>query len=223
MENHNAVFVEKRGNYLVSIYFDDVNSKHKREIGIDFDSFVPKGHILPGIPVNAEVSYFIDKNNKSQQGIEANKKLARGFLKDIISVIRSGGQLYVCSDECGNYICDLSRKVNTYEISKLDVSVLSVSGLTNEKALYFGFDFNQLPHLAFCKAMCLQLNQFAELEGSKKSKEQETKKESPSLFANLHLLDGGVYKLSTVFESRERAFEIAKRQTSYVKTIEIKM
>ena len=218
MENHNAVFVEKRGNYLVSIYFDDVNSKHKREIGIDFDSFVPKGHILPGIPVNAEVSYFIDKNNKSQQGVDANKKLARGFLKDIISVIRSGGQLYVCSDECGNYICDLSRKVNTYEISELDVSVLSVSGLTKEKALYFGFDFNQLPHSAFCKAMCLQVNQFAGLEGLKKSKQ-----ENISLFANLHLLDDGVYKLSKCFESRERAFEIAKRQTSYVKTVEIKM
>ena len=73
-------------------------------------------------------------------------------------------------------------------------------------------------HLAFCKAMCLQVNQFAGLEGLKKSKQ-----ENISLFANLHLLDDGVYKLSKCFESRERAFEIAKRQTSYVKTIEIKM
>ena len=221
MENYNAVFIEKRGNYLVSVYFDDINSKHKREIGIDFDSFVPKGHILPGIPVNAEVSYFIEKNNKSQQGVEANKKSARVFLKDIISVIRSGGQLYVCSNECGSYICNLSRKVNTYEISELDVSVLSVSGLTKEKALCFGFDFNQLPHSAFCKAMCLQVNQFAGLEGPEK--QENKKEESTSLFANLHLLDGGVYKLSKCFESRERAFEIAKRQTSYVKTVEIKM
>lgn len=216
MKNYNAVFIEQKGNEFVSVYFDDVNSKHKREMSIDFDSFVPKGHILPGIPVNAEVSYFIDKNNKSQQGVEANKKSARVFLKDIISVIRSGGQLYVCSNECGSYICNLSRKVNTYEISELDISVLSVSGLTKEKALYFGFDFNQLPHSAFCKALCLQVNQFAGIEGQKKE-------ESTSLFANLHLLDDGVYKLSKCFESRERAFEIAKRQTSYVKTVEIKM
>lgn len=216
MKNYNAVFIEQKGNEFVSVYFDDMNSKHKREMSIDFDSFIPKGHILPGIPVNAEVSYFIDKNNKSQQGVEANKKSARVFLKDIISVIRSGGQLYVCSNECGSYICNLSRKVNTYEISELDVSVLSVSGLTKEKALYFGFDFNQLPHSAFCKALCLQVNQFAGIEGQKKE-------ESTSLFANLHLLDGGVYKLSKCFESRERAFEIAKRQTSYVKTVEIKM
>lgn len=218
MENHNAVFVEKRGNELVAVYFDDIHSKHKREIGIDFNRFHPKGYSLPGVPVNAELSYFIEKNNKSQQGIDSTKKFARGFLKDIISVIRSGGQLYVSDDECGKYICELSRRVNTYEISKLDVLVFSVSGLADEKQ--YGFDFNYLSHFAFCKAMCLQLNQFEEL---KKSKEQETKKESRSLFANLHLLDDGVYKLSTVFESRERAFEIAKRQTSYVKTVEIKM
>ena len=218
MENYNAVFVEKRGNELIAVYFDNIHSKHKREIGIDFNRFTPKGYYLPGVPVNADMSYFIEKNNKSQQGIESTKKFARDFLKDIISVIRSGGYLYVSNDECGKYICELSRRVNTYEISKMDILVLEVKGLVNEKQ--YGFDFKYLSHSAFCKAMCLQLNQF---KGLKKTEEKETKKESKSLFANLHLLDDGVYKLSTVFESRERAFEIAKRQTSYVKTVEIKM
>jgi hypothetical protein len=216
MENYNAVFIEQKGNDFASVYFDDVNSKHKREMSIEFDGSVLRFGAFPGEIINGHMIYFTNEKGSSPAAIASNLKDAMEFLKGIISVIRSGGQVYVGSNECGKSLCMLSRTARTYEISAFDISVLEVTGLVNEKAM--GFDFDELSHLAFCKAMCLQMNQFAGLEGLKKSKQENT-----SLFANLHLLDDGVYKLSKCFESRERAFEIAKRQTSYVKTVEIKM
>lgn len=214
MKNYNAVFIEQKGNEFVSVYFDDVNSKHKREMSIEFDNSVLRWGAFPGKIINGHMICFTNEKGSSPAAIASNLKDAMEFLKGIISVIRSGGQVYVGSNECGKSLCMLSRTARTYEISAFDISVLEVTGLVNEKSM--GFDFDELSHLAFCKAMCLQVNQFAGLEGQKKE-------ESTSLFANLHLLDGGVYKLSKCFESRERAFEIAKRQTSYVKTVEIKM
>ncbi len=214
MKNYNAVFIEQKGNEFVSVYFDDVNSKHKREMSIEFDKSVLRFGAFPGEIINGHMICFNNEKGSSPAAIASNLKDAMEFLKGIISVNRSGGQVYVGSNECGKSLCMLSRTARTYEISAFDISVLEVTGLVNEKSM--GFDFDELSHLAFCKAMCLQVNQFAGLEGQKKE-------ESTSLFANLHLLDGGVYKLSKCFESRERAFEIAKRQTSYVKTVEIKM